>query len=225
MALSDLQPLTVPGSQPATSPINGYHPLQACVAQITGKFYVIPAEPLTGGDLITHCKRFPNEFASKSDLVAASGHLKEGGKLNFISFYETLLAAKTEADPNYGNNIDEDNEYDNLSEDQKALYDYIADNYGSKWNHDETIEFMGELKDLGIETVNHHENAFYTFVDDGYHWEREFAEELVCELEHNLTDSLAYHAIDWQRVWDSSLTYDYSTIEFDDSVFIFHANW
>jgi hypothetical protein len=225
MALSDLQPLTVPGSQPATSPINGYHPLQACVAQITGTFYVVPAEPITGEDLITHCKRFPNEFASKSDLVAASGHLKEGGKLNFISFYETLLAAKTEADPNYGNNIDEDNEYDNLSEDQKALYDYIADNYGSKWNHDETIEFMGELKDLGVETKENLESALYTVVDGGYRWERDFAEEYINELEPNLEDSTASFAIDWQRVWDHSLTYDFYAVEFDGSVFIFFANW
>ena len=185
----------------------------------------MPASPLTGTVLIDHAKRYPLDFASKSDLVAASGHLKEGGKLNFISFYEALIAAKTEADPNFGNNIDEDKEYDDLSEEQKELYDHISEDFGRKWNHDETIEFMGELKDLGVETKANLESALYTVVDGVYSWERDFAEEYINELEPNLEDSAASFAIDWQRVWDHSLTYDFYTVEFDGSVFIFFANW
>ena len=146
-------------------------------------------------------------------------------KLNFIAFYETLLAAKGLGDPDNGNNNDEDEEYEQLSADQQAVYDWLGENYGSKWDHTDTIEFMGELRDLGIETTSHLENAFYSIVDNSYQWEAEFAEEYVCEVEHNLEDSLIFHAIDWQRVWDSSLTYDFSTIEFDGSVFIFHSNW
>ena len=223
MTLSDLQPLAGPSNAPA--PSGPWQPLQACVAAITGRFYVVPASPLIGAVLIDHAKRYPLDFASKSDLVAASGHLKEGGKLNFISFYEALIAAKTEADPNFGNNIDEDKDYDNLSEAQKKLYDHISEDFGSKWNHDETIEFMGELKDLGVETKASLESALYTVVDDSFRWEAEFAEEYVMELEYSLQDSCAAFAIDWQRVWDHSLTHDFYTVEFDGSVFIFYANW
>jgi hypothetical protein len=180
---------------------------------------------MDGPELITHCQRFPVDFPSKSDLVAAAGFVKDNGKLNFIAFYETLLAAKGLADPDNGNNEDEDKEYEQLSADQKEVYNWLGENYGSKWDHDDTIEFMGELRDLGIETTNHLENAFYSMVDDSYKWEAEFAEEYTCKMEHNLQDSFVFHAIDWQRVWGSSLTYDFSIIEFDDSVFIFHANW
>lgn len=223
MTLSDLQPLAGTSNAPAVS--GPWQPLQACIAAITGRFYVVPASPLTGAVLIDHAKRYPLDFASKSDLVAASGHLKKGGKLNFISFYEALIAAKTEADPNFGNNIDEDKAYNDLSEEQKELYDHISEDFGSKWTHDETIEFMGELKDLGVETKENLENALYTVVDGGYRWERDFAEEYINELEPNLEDSAASFAIDWQRVWDHSLTHDFYTIEFDGSVFIFFANW
>lgn len=223
MTLSDLQPLA--GTSNAQAPSGPWQPLQACTAAITGRFYVVPASPLTGAVLIDHAKRYPLDFASKSDLVAASGHLKEGGKLNFISFYEALIAAKTEADPNFGNNIEEDKEYDDLSEKQKELYDHISEDFGSKWNHGETIEFMGELKDLGVETKANLESALYTVVDGGYRWERDFAEEYINELEPNLEDSAASFAIDWQRVWDHSLAYDFYTVEFDGSVFIFFANW
>lgn len=223
MTLSDLQPLSGLSSTPA--PSGPWQPLQACVAAITGRFYVVPASPLIGAMLIDHAKRYPMDFASKSDLVAASGHLKEGGKLNFISFYEALIAARIEVDPNFGNNIDDDKEYNDLSKEQKLLYDHISEDFGSKWNHDETIEFMGELKDLGIETKEKLEMVFYMIVDGGYGWERDFAEEYINTMEPNLEDSTASFAIDWQRVWDHSLTHDFYTVEFDGSVFIFFANW
>lgn len=223
MTLSDLQPLAGTSNAPAVS--GPWQPLQACIAAITGTFFAVPEHPLTGEALIHHVKRFPVDFASKSDLVAASGHIKNGGKLDFISFYEAVIAARNEADPNFGNNLDEDSEYDNLSADQQALYDLISEDFGSKWNHDETIEFMGELKDLGVETKANLEDALYTVVDGGYGWERDFAEEYVMELEYSLQDSCAVFAIDWEKVWDHSLTHDFYTVEFDGSVFIFHANW
>lgn len=231
MALSDIQPLAT-GLAPSLSsmvsvlrPITSYHPLQVCIAYQSGVCYVVPASPLDGPELITHCQRFPTDFPFKSDLVAAAGFVKEDGKLNFIAFYETLLAAKCLGDFDSGNDKDEDEEYEQLSADQQAVYDWLGANYGSKWDHTDTIEFMGELRGLGIETINHWENAFHSMVDDSYKWEAEFAEEYICELEYNLADSPIFHAINWQRVWDHSLTYDFSTIEFDGSVFIFHSNW
>lgn len=180
---------------------------------------------MDGPELIAHCQRFPIDFPSKSDLVAAAGFVKDDGKLNFIAFYETLLAAKGLADPDNGSNEDEDKEYDQLSADQQAVYDWLGGNYGSKWDHTDTIEFMGELRDLGIETTRHLEGAFYSMVDDSYQWERDFAEEYTCEMEHNLQDSFVFHAIDWQEVWDHHLTHEFSTIEFDGFVFIFNTNW
>lgn len=209
----------------ALRPITSHHPLQVCTAYQSGVCYVVPASPLDGPELIAHCQRFPIDFPSKSDLVAAAGFVKDNGKLDFVAFYETLLAAKGLGDPDNGNNNDEDEEYEQLSTDQQSVYDWLGENYGNAWTHDETIEFMGELKDLGVETKDNLESALYTVVDGGYNWEAEFAEEYVLELEHHLRDSLIFHAIDWQRVWDRSLMYDFSTIEFDGSIFILYSNW
>lgn len=200
-------------------------------AQHTGHEYTIPEKPLTGVKLLDFVKLKTILLPVKSELVAAAGHLKGGPfpKPNFISFYEALLYAKREADPNYsvtvGEAIEDELTYDELSKPLQELYDVITEKFGEKWTHQETLDFMGELDDLGISTENDLENAFYSVVDNDYRWERQFAENLVCELEPSLQDSYVSSYIDWQGVWDHSLTYDYHTIEFDGSVFIFYANW
>ena len=59
---------------------------------------------------------------------------------------------------------------------------------------------------------------------DSYKAEAEFAEELMTSLGAIDEDSPVFFAIDWQRVWDHSLCYDYNTIEFDGTTYFFHNN-
>jgi len=206
-----------------------YVPGAQITAAITGCVYTIPQTKLAGDDLIAHAELYPLQFASKLDLVAASGHVKQGGKVDFISFYETLLAAKHVADPNFHVTLadadDDDLEYDQLSHKLQALYDAVHEQFGEKWDHSQIMEFMGELQDLGVNSADDLSAAYYTMVDNSWQWEANFAEEYISELESGLSDSIAFFAIDWQRVWDHCLTYDFYTIEFDDSVYLFHANW
>lgn len=198
-------------------------------AALGGAVYTIPAVPLTGADLLAHAGRFPMDFPSRVDLAAASGHVKPDGKINFISFYEALLGAKLEADPNYYVTIDkaneEDLEYNELSLWLQELYDAVYVKFGEKWDHKQIMEFMELLQDdAGIETAQGLEDRLETVVDNAWSWEKEFAEEYVNSLEYGLSDSIVYSSIDWQDVWDSLLKYDFNAIEFDDSVYIFRAN-
>ena len=106
-----------------------------------------------------------------------------------------------------------------MSESEKDLYDAITEMLGEKWTHEETIEFMDELADIGIVTASEFEDAYYGYNDE-YHAERYFAEEFVNELE-DLKDSIVYAAIDWQDVWDHQLRYDFSTVETNNGTFFF----
>lgn len=193
-------------------------------AALGGAVYTIPKTPLTGAELLAHAGRFPMDFPSRVDLAAASGHIKPDGKINFISFYEALLGAKLEADPNYltVDSSDEDSEdYDALSAEQQALYDHAHDRFGEKWDHEQIMEFMELLQDdAGIETAQDLDDRLETVVDD-WRWEREFAEEYVNSLEYGLSDSIVYSSVDWQDVWDSLLKYDFVWVEYDGSVYIF----
>jgi hypothetical protein len=205
-----------------------YVPGAVIQAAISKLVYVVPSAPMTGADLLQHASRFPLEFPSKSDLVAASGHVKAGGKISFVSFYETLLQAKLEADPNYYVTIDEASdeeiEYDNLSHPLRKLYDKVYQQFGEKWSHSEILEFMQLLNDdIGITTVQQLEDTYYSTVDNGWNWEAEFAEEYVDSLEYGLSDSMAYSAIDWQKVWDHNLTYEFATIGFDGDIYLFNC--
>ena len=210
-------------------PVVRYAPGAVIHAAMSDIVYVVPSVPMRGADLLRHAARFPMEFPSRSDLVAASGHVKVGGKVNFIGFYETLLQAKLEADPNYCVTIDEvsdeELEYDNLSLSLRKLYDEVYLRFGEKWSHSEILGFMQLLSDdIGIDTVEQLEDALYGVIDNTYNWEAEFAEEYVNDLEHHLSDSMAYSAIDWQKVWDHNLTYEFATIEYDGDVYVFNCN-
>jgi hypothetical protein len=205
-----------------------YVPGAVIQAAISRLVYMVPSAPITGAELISHASRYPMDFATKSDLVAASGHVKENGKLSFTSFYEALLAAKTEADPNFYVTIDEASdeelEYDNLSQPLRKLYDKVYQQFGEKWNHSEILEFMQLLSDdIGISSVEQLEDTFYSTVDNGWNWEAEFAEEYVTSMEYGLSDSQVYFAIDWQKVWDHNLTYEFATIDFNGDIYLFNC--
>jgi hypothetical protein len=210
--------------------VDGFYPGQACAAAISAYYYTVPSVPLKGKALLDHVASMSVKLPSKTDLVAASGHIRSDGKAGFTSFYEALLEAKLEADPNYHVTIqeatDEDKEYGELSLPLQELYDAVHQQFGEKWDHRQILDFMGELDDLGITTVSMLESAFYSVIHyPDYRWEKQFAEDFYCELDPSVADCSVLSFIDWQAVWDHQLTYDFSIIEFDDSVFIFYANF
>ena len=118
-----------------------------------------------------------------------------------------------------------DVEYDNLSSDDKDLYDKITEMLGEKWTHDETIEFMEELEDIGIETASVFEDAYEcTHASYSCHAEKEFAEYFCIEvMDARIPDILLAH-VDWQHVWDHELRYDYDAIETVNGTFFFRNN-
>jgi len=213
----------------AAAAVRTYVPGKEFLSQQTNLVFMVPNVALAGADLLANVEA-NKHLIVKSDLVAASGYVhSESGRPAYTEFYTELLAAKNAADPNFyvtvNDAIEEDKAYDELSLKSKELYDEIDSRFGEKWPHCEVLHFMQLLDDIGITTVSNFDAAFHTVVTDSYRWEAEFAEEFVTEVEHGLTESMAFAAINWQDVWDHTLTYDFTAVEFDGDVFIFYANW
>jgi len=112
-----------------------------------------------------------------------------------------------------------------LSEDEKDLYDAITDKLGEKWTHEETIEFMEELDDIGITTANEFEEAF-AYEHDGYssYAEKEFAEYWCVDVMDAQIPDIVFAAVDWQAVWDHNLRYDFDSFETANGTYFFHNN-
>lgn len=93
-----------------------------------------------------------------------------------------------------------------------------------KWTDDEMYDFIRELDDLGITNEEEFENRFYTVINNSHKVEEEFAEEFIEMAFNTNTDAMkaVYHAIDFQRVWDHSLTYDFNYIINCGDVYFFH---
>ena len=88
-------------------------------------------------------------------------------------------------------------------------------------------DFISELDDIGITNEEEFENRFYTVMDNSYKVEEEFAEDFIDNVYNTGSDAMqaVYHAIDWQRVWDHSLCYDFSYIiqgGYGGDVYFFH---
>ena len=172
---------------------------------------------VTGTGLVSLALDFAD--APKSTMVAAAGYVRDGGKLAFVDFYEALLAAKG---INPVVSRDEDEEYDELSDDAKGLYDAIHDAVGEKWDHTGIMDFLGEVQGLGIETAEAFEESFAYCCDDQWDWQREFITGYV--LESGFTNDAGLYSwlvIDYEATWDSALRFDYNAIEFDSSVYVF----
>lgn len=92
-----------------------------------------------------------------------------------------------------------------------------------KWTDDDMYDFISELDDIGITNEEEFENRFYMTMDESYKVEEEFAEEFINNVYNTGSDVMqaVYHAIDFQRVWDHSLTYDFNYIVSNDEVFFF----
>jgi hypothetical protein len=177
---------------------------------------------VTGSGLLSLVADFGSE-APKSQLVAAAGYIKPDGKLSWTAFYEALLAAKgiTTAPVQR----DEDEDYQELSDDLKGLYDEIHRCVGEKWNHVELMEFLGLVVELGIETADEFSSAFAFWTEDRWNWQREFIEDLIENHGgRDLTSDagmLSWVAIDYETTWEANLRHDYTEVEYDGAVYVF----
>lgn len=158
---------------------------------------------------------------SRTDMIIDAGYVYDNGKAMYTQFYTELLNAKG-ISPVTNRDV-ADKEYEDLPVEKRNLYDAIDERLGTKWTHEELIEFIENLEDIGIETVSDFEDAF-TYESDEYHAEADFAEYLANEYEYNLKDSIVYAAIDWQAVWDHSLRYDYAYFDTANGTYFFRNN-
>lgn len=170
---------------------------------------------LTGQSLVDFVNGYDLNAHTRTEMVLEAGYAYDNGKAMYTEFYTELLRAKGVTPVTDTDVVD--NNYEDLDRDTQKLYDLVDKNHGEKWDHDEVMEFLDELSDIGIDTADQYESLFYGVYDT----EKEFAEEFCNEVESINPDSAYYYAIDWQRVWDHNLSYDFDTIEFDYSVFFF----
>jgi hypothetical protein len=180
---------------------------------------------ITGKELV----EFVNEWSgliergevTRTDMIKEAGYLNDNGTAAYVQFYTELLNAKQILDPGYVAKRDaEDAEYEALSGVEQELYDAVHEKFGEKWDHEQIMEFMDELDDIGIETPEQLDEA-YEWQTDEFGPEAAFAEYFVIEAMCESIPSLVEGCIDWRDVWESSLRYDYNSIDFDGETFFF----
>ena len=157
---------------------------------------------------------------TRTDMIKDAGYITDSGSGAYYDFYTELLKAKEVLDPNYVSVRDaEEAEYEAMSGTEQEMYDRIVE-FNSKWDHTEVTGFMKELNDIGIETPEQFDDS-YEYTSESYKPEEELAEYIVTEVLETSYPSIIEGCIDWQRVWDSGLRYDYNTIEFDGDTYFF----
>ena len=186
-----------------------------------------PVFMLTGDSLVAYVNEKMelvnrNEL-TRTDMIKDAGYVYDSGLAMYTQFYTELLNAKG-VTPATTTDI-EDKEYDELSSDDKDLYDKITDMLGEKWTHEETIAFMEELDDIGITTASEFEDC-YEYTHDSYssYAEKEFAEYWCIDVLDAQIPDIVMAAVDWQDVWDHNLRYDFSSIETANGTFFFRNN-
>ena len=160
---------------------------------------------------------------TRTDMIKDAGYVYDSGKAMYTEFYTELLTAKGVVPTTNTDTMEQ--EYDDMSADEKDLYDKITDMLGEKWTHEETVEFMDELEDIGIKTASEFEDA-YEYTHDSYssYAEKEFAEYWCMDVLCAQIPDLLFSAIDWQDVWDHNLRYDFCYIETVNGTFFFRNN-
>jgi len=160
---------------------------------------------------------------TRTDMIKDAGYVYDNGKAMYTQFYTELLNAKGVVPTTDTDKMDE--EYDSLSEDEKDLYDAITEKLGEKWTHEETIEFMEELDDIGIDSASVFEEAFaYEHDSWSSYAEKEFAEYWCVDVMGAEIPDIVYAAVDWQGVWDHDLRYDFNSFETVNGTYFFHNN-
>jgi hypothetical protein len=176
--------------------------------------------PLVGDALLAHIERFKD--ASKTEQCLTAGYVTGKGKPAYVAFYTEVLNASPIVTDKSKDAAD-DAEYDALDDDKRALYDEVHDRFGEKWNHEQIMEFIDELSDIGIDGVTQLDES-YVYMSDDYRAEREFAEHWVCEIMCEAPADVIAAAVDWQAVWDHNLRYDFNAIGFDGDMYFFFNN-
>lgn len=160
---------------------------------------------------------------TRTEMIKDAGYVYDNGKAMYVDFYTELLNARGVVPTTNVDTTEE--EYDALSEDEKDLYDKITEMLGEKWTHEETIEFMEELDDIGIKTASEFEEAYvYTHDSWSSYAEKEFAEYWCVEVMVAEIPDIVYAHVDWQGVWDHDLKYDFHAIETGNGTFFFRNN-
>jgi hypothetical protein len=182
-------------------------------------------ERLTGQSLIDYIKDATDKGLSKSDMCLGAGYVKElpfgGTGASFTAFYEALLEAKgVDVEAVAADQAEHYVDYNKMTEDEQNFYDEVSNLFGEKWTHAQQMEFMEELDDLGIKTVEQLNDAYYG-CNDEYNAEAYFAEDFMIETGTISEDSPLFSFIDWQQVWDHSFRYDFNTVEFDGETYFF----
>jgi len=186
-----------------------------------------PVFMLTGDSLVAYVNEkmelVNRGELTRTDMIKDAGYEYDSGLAMYTQFYTELLNAKG-IQPVTTTDV-EDREYDDMSTDDKDLYDKITDMLGEKWTHEETIEFMEELSDIGIYTASQLEDC-YEYTHDSYssYAEKEFAEYWCIDVLDAQIPDIVMAAVDWQDVWDHNLRYDFSSIETANGTFFFRSN-
>jgi hypothetical protein len=187
----------------------------------------VPTFMLKGSSLVSHNAEWMELINSgektRTDMIMDAGYVYDNGKAMYTNYYTELLNAKGVIPTTNTDTMEQ--EYDDMSTDEKDLYDKITDMLGEKWTHEETVEFMEELDDIGINTASDFEEA-YEYTHDSYssYAEKEFSEYWCIEVLDAQIPECVLSAIDWQDVWDHNLRYDFCYIETANGTFFFRNN-
>jgi hypothetical protein len=186
-----------------------------------------PTFMLKGSSLVSHNAEWMELInrgeVTRTDMIKDAGYVYDNSRVMYTDYYTELLNAKGVVPTTNTDTMEQ--EYDDMSTDEKDLYDKITDILGEKWTHEETVEFMDELEDIGIYTASDFEEA-YEYTHDSYssYAEKEFAEYWCIDVLDAQIPEIVLSAIDWQDVWDHNLRYDFCYIETANGTFFFRNN-
>jgi len=182
-------------------------------------------ERLAGNELLDYVKATSDFTYTRRCLgagyIQADKYEDGTDKPAFTDFFEAIIDAKKandEWEPLTKSGADW---YDDLSDEQKELYNAIEDMCPefTKLDAEQCQEFMDELDDIGITTSEQFECA-YMYQTAAHNAEAEYAQH-YCEEIACMTDDISILVIDWQATWDYALKYDVNTIEFDGETYFF----